>query len=276
MSPGADIPDLPRPWGRHSLEGDETLALRLGARDLWIRSEAREIRLLTGPDPRPGEALPPPIKSVPEPGSEWSRWVPPEGSGEVELRPALPDRSLVLKPESPFRLLPRAEARVYVRVPLWIQVQLRVEGMESGLKLAEVPTLSMSDSWWGDTVEGELVYWLPTTARRKMFEDLHLLHLAACPLHLSNRSGIELEVDKLVLRVAHLSLFLHDGHFWADETRVTYHGDAEGSTIEMTGVSPEEAQGGVRVSAPREPIVRGFRARTFSRLRSLSGLGGTG
>lgn len=276
MSSADHIAELPHPWGRHPLVEGETLALRLGARDLWVRSEQREIRLALGPDPRPGDPLPPPDQGGPTPDIEWSRWVPPEGSGALELHPALPDRSLVLKPENSFRLLPRAEARVYVRVPLSIRIQLQVEGAQGGIKLTEVPTLSMSDTWWGDKVDGELAYWLPTTARREMLPELHLLHLAACPLQLMNRSGVELEVEKLAFRVAHLSLFLHEGHFWADEARVTYHGEMEGSTVEMTGHSPEEAEGGALVCGPRDPIVRGFRARTFIRLRSMSGIGGDG
>jgi hypothetical protein len=235
--------------------------------EVWL---AHEHFLKPGEYDGAGHPSPPP---EPPEGVGWSRWATPDRSGDVALLPALPDRTVVLKPERSFRLMNGAGARVFVRVPLWIRVEL-VLGQTERVLLEEIPSLVMSDTWWGDFIEGELAYWLPTTARREMRPELHRLHLAACPLQLLNRSGTDLNVEKLALRVPHLSLFVHGGHFWADEARVTYQGDAEGSHIEMTGRSPAEAPGGIPVASPRRPVHRGLRARTFDRLRLLSGIGG--
>lgn len=267
------------PWGSRTLEPGRSIALRIGARDLWLRREGGEIWLahheesaLSGPssDPPPTE---PPSPELPE-DVEWARWATPGGEREILCRPALPDRTVVLKPERSFRLLNRAEARVFVRVPLWIRLELVPADEGELVLLDEIPSLAMSDTWWGDFLEGELAWWLPTTARREMRPELHLPHLAVCPLRLVNRSGSDLAVEKLAFRVPHLSLFVHDGHFWADQARVTYRGDAEGSQIDMDGRSPEEARGGVRVAQPRTALQKGFRARTFDRLKHLPGVGG--
>lgn len=290
---------LPHPWGVHRLPDDSTLALRLGARDLWLRRRKSEIQISErdrgrdsgdlgtwgyGSSPR-----------EPEPDAEWSRWATPGTEREVALRPILPDRPVVLEPEWPFRLLPGAEARVYVRVPLWIRIELLMDdeaasdaGMGTtdapahrplpaggrGLKLVDLPAIQMSDTWWGEFYQGELAYWLPTTARRAMSRSLFAPHLAVCPLLMRNRADYDLQVERLALRVEHLSLFVHDGQIWSDESRVLYQGGEEGSQIEMTGRPPEEAPGGVLVTGPRTPLQRGLRARTFDRLRALPGFGG--
>jgi hypothetical protein len=81
-------------------------------------------------------------------------------------------------------------------------------------------------------------------------------------------------VEKLAVRTSHLSLFVREGRIWSDESRVLYQGGEEGSQIQMTGRPPPEAQGAELVSGPRTPIQRGFRARTFDRLKALPGLGG--
>jgi hypothetical protein len=282
-SDGPTTASLPSPWGDHVLPEKDTLALRLGSHDLWFRWRDGEIRVCDqdrgagsgdlatwgfgSPDPEPPT------------DAEWSRWATPGGEREISLRPLLPERPVVLEPEWPFRLLPGAEARVFVRVPLWIRMDLvvRTPGDQENvrrLKLQETPAVLMSDTWWGELHAGELAYWLPTTARRAMAPRLFAPHAAACPLVLRNQADEDLRVEKLALRTSHLSLFVGEGRIWSDESRVLYQGGEEGSQIEMTGRPPSEAEAAELVSGPRTPVQRGFRARTFDRLRALPGLGG--
>lgn len=210
--------------------------------------------------------------------AEWTRWATPAGERDVLLRPTLPDRPLVLEPEWPFRLLPGAEARVFVRVPLWVRIEVRLGSGERGgsrsVKLTELPTVVMSDTWWGELHQGELAYWLPTTARRAMAPRLFAPHLGVCPLVMQNRADEDLQVEKVALRVDHLSLFASEGRIWSDESRVVYQGAEAGSRIDMTGKAPSEAGDADLVVGPRMPVQRGFTARTFDRLRALHGLGG--
>lgn len=264
---------LALPWGRHGLDAGETLTLEVGPLALWVRSTADEIWVAHAPGDwtRTGRRSSREAPSPPGP-EDWSRWPVAGGADEVSLSPVFPARPVVVEPEHSFRLLPRAEARVFVRVPLWARLTLP---SSDGRTLTEVPTVVLSDTWWGDPTEGELCYWLATTARREVPADVFAPHLAVCPLRLSNRSDDELPVGKIVLRVAHLSIFGEGDHLWADETRVRYRGVDEGSHVDVAGTRPREAGEAVEVAAPRQPPPsRGFRARTFSRLMGLSGLGG--
>jgi hypothetical protein len=203
------------------------------------------------------------------------RWVSPSGEATIILRPTFPDRLLVLDPESPFHLLPRAEARVFVRVPLWIRVELLLRDDSSrGLILGEFPSAVLSDTWWGDFMEGEVAYWIPTTARREIRSDHIAPHLAVCSLSIANRGETDLRVEKLALRSTQLSIFSRDSTLWSDTAQVTYRGDEEDTIVEVTGRPPQEARGGILVTQPRVPAQRGFRARSFGRLLSMSGMGG--
>ncbi len=209
------------------------------------------------------------------PGSAaWSRWAPKEDLDELLLQPILPNRPLVLAPEVPFTLLPGARARVYVRVPLTVRVQLHPR--DGGTVLQEISTLNLSDTWWGDFVEGELSYWLHTTARRVLRPELLVPHLAICPLELVNESTKDLRVEKLTLRTAHLTLFCggdDTGGYWTDLTRVRYQGDAVESQIEVSGRAPDVAGEARIVLPPAEPQVKSFSARTFARLRGFPMVG---
>lgn len=265
-------PGLDAPWGIHELSSGESTSVEIGPLTLWARSRAGEIWLAhASGDWATADREPP--REPPSDEEGWVRWPVPEGTAGLRLSPVFPPRPLVVKPELSFRLLPRSGARIYVRVPLWARVE--ATGSREDVTLTEVPSVVLSDTWWGEFTEGELCYWLPTSARRDVGRDVFAPHQAVCPLDLSNRSENELEVEKIALRVAHLSIFRGEQGFWSDVTRVRYRGESEGSDIDVSGKSPgEAAEGTRRVVAPRTPLSRSFRGRTFSRLRTLSGLGG--
>lgn len=249
--------DAPSPWRTREIPTGETSTLPIGPLTLRLRRQGEELWIGTRPSPD-AEA---PERTLPESG--WTRWALPSGQETaIHLSPGLPDRLLVVKPQVPFHLAPGADARVYVRVPIWVQLRL---GDRGGPLLGEFPTLLMSDTWWGDMVDGSLGYWLETSARRSLTRDLLEPHLAVCAMDLSNRSKEPLPVEKIALRVIHLSVFGADEGLWCEEVRVRYQGGDE-SHVEMTGKSPMEADHAVLLTPPRIPADRGLRARTFARL----------
>ncbi len=250
-------------WGKYRIPGGEDLSFQVGALRIFIRKEKDEIRIAHIRSPE-GEPRPTP----PAEKNDWVRWGASGSSEEVEILPLFPDRPLVLQPENPFRLLPDARARIFVRVPLWVQV--KVPGAKGGV-LLEIPTLTLSDTWWGGLQDGELAYWLAIHARRAATSDIFLADRILCPLSLVNRATEELPVEKLLLRVAHLGVYRGHGSLWSDEIHVRYRGEEEGSDLEMTGRPPAEAPAAPRLTPPRVPGTKGFTALTFSRLRALPG-----
>lgn len=264
-------PDLPAPWGTHALPEDGELeTITCGPCVLWTKRRGDEVWLAHAS----GNWIESEVgRTDPEAsdGADWTRWPMADRPETIRLSPVFPPRIMVIKPEASFQLLPRASARIFVRVPLWVAVSV---GESNGNRLTEVPTVGLSDTWWGEVNEGELAYWLPTTARRQVDSTVVGEHQAICPLDLSNRSDEKLEVEKVALRVNHLSLFLGRDHLWSDVTRVRHQGAQEGSEIEVTGRGPREAGEVRKVAEPRTSISRTLRVRTFSRLRTLSGMGG--
>lgn len=278
------VPDSERPppdafpWGEHLLPTEGATHVRVGPLDVWIRRAGEEV-LLTHAESGAAERLFP--EEAGSPGSEadadvpgadtvWSRWAVDGEPRALRFEPAFPDRPLVAQPEASFRLVQGAGARIYIRVPL--HVRIRLPG-DDGAVLAEVPTVTLSNTWFGDFTDGELCYWLPTTARRSLSGGLFAPHLAACPVQLVNRSGEVLEVAKLSLRVGYLTVFDDGGRLWSDETRVRYVAEEAGSRLEVGGKPPREAPEARRAGAPRDPFPVGLTAKTFHRLRTLSPFG---
>lgn len=238
------------------------MAVAFGPLESTLRREGDELWMRT-------VGLEPPDPSTE--GSGWSRWALPAGDdGRIHLAPALPDRLVVVKPQASFQLIPGATARIYVRVPVHVMVR---HGGPDGSLLAEFPSVRMSDTWWGDVEDGILGYWLSTHARRAITPDLVEPHLAICTLTLSNRSRETLPVEKIALRVSHLSIFATGEGLWCDEVQVTWSG-GDDSAIDMSGEVPAEARNARLLVPPRLPVERGIRARTFARFLGLSGFAG--
>lgn len=250
------------PWGSLDLPHGRTVQLDVGTLHLEVKRTPTEAWV------RPSR--PHADREVPE--EEWRRWSLPEDAG-LELRPAVPDRLLVVAHEYPFRLPAHRRARVYVRVPLFAQMVARSPEIGE-IVIADEPGIVLSDTWWGTWQEGELAYWLSTTARAQVTDDLFVPHAAMCPIHLENVSAEALPVDRFAVRAQHLSLFGHGRRIWTDDVRVRYQAAAEGSEIRFGGGAPEEAPDARMLAGPRIPLRRGLQARTFDRLRALSMLGG--
>lgn len=253
MSPSNEI------WGPLPLVAGESLQRSLGELQLHVRREADEVWVGTAGD---GEILA---------DADWTRWsVATDDS--LELKATLPDRPIVVSPELPFFLPPEGAARVFVRIPLFARL-VRVDGEGRYSSLGEFPTLVLSDTWWGGFTEGVLAYWMTTQARRTVDPELLEPLLAICPVSLRNGSDQPLPVDRIAIRVSHLTLFGRENAVWTDEVKVHYHGLNESSELRYTGHVPEDAGELDRLCDPREEPTRGLRGKTFGRFRTLSGWG---
>lgn len=252
-------------WGLHRAGAHVPSTVRIGS--LWIASQLRgdEIWLAHG-----RLAAGEPVPEIPGDAGEWSRWAAPGRTGELDIGPLPPDRPLVLRPEKPFHLLPGASARIYVRVPVWVQV--RVAGA-TGPLLYEIPSMVLSDTWWGTFTEGELCYWLPINARRTAPQETILPDRIVCPVELLNQAKEDLPVEKILLPSQHLTVFAGQECLWSDEVKVRHRGDEGGSVVEMTGRPPAEAGDARLLASPRTTAARSFTARTFARIRGFPGLG---
>jgi hypothetical protein len=246
----------------------ETQRLDVGPLTVWFRAEDGEL-WITHARAADGEEAHRSLAA----DAPWSRWALQEGHRHLHISPVFPDRPLVVKPEHAFTLMRRASARIYMRVPIWVRVDVMDRPGGRRVLLTEIPTVLLSETWWGDIRDGELAYWLTTKGRRQLVPDLPDAHQVVSAVQLDNLSEDDLQVEKLSLRVDHLSVYEKDGWLWAEEVRVEYHGEDEGTEIHMDDHPPVEAAGAREIS-PARVQGRSFKARTFARLRALSGWGG--
>ncbi len=255
-------------WGEFTFSEEEAHFWRLGSLKLWCRFTEKEIQIVYEHDKK--NILSDKTVENPPDDNKWSRWSFNEKHSTIELSPIFPDRPVVVKPESPFRIARGNEARIYIRVPLWVRVSVK---LKSKVPLVDIPTVILSNTWFGTFFEGEPCYWISTGARREIEPDATRPYLAISPNQLVNKSTEDLQVEKICLRVENLSLYSDGTQLWSDEMNVLYKGGSEVTQLRTGGGPPAEAAEAALLTPPRNPLKKGLTAKTFASIKDLPGLG---
>lgn len=256
-------------WSEYPLTAGKTLFWHLGELYLWCRALDSEICVAHRYDGNNSTDGNPDPEVVP-PDVTWLRWPIKQQPERVRLKPLAPDRAVVVAAEHPFSLNQGDQARVFLRLPLWVGL---FTALPQERQLIELPMVRLSNTWFGGYTGGELCYWISSGLRNEIEPDPARPYLAICPLVIINRSSETLPVEKLCLRVKWLSLFEQGGQLWTDEMRIQFRGSYDQTEIRVTGKPPSLAKEARLVSGPRETMKANLSIKTFSNLKGLPGLG---
>ncbi|MDQ2076996.1 DUF432 domain-containing protein [Marinimicrobium sp. ABcell2] len=174
------------------------------------------------------------------------------------LTPLLLDRAIVVKTAHPVKVPPGENVTFYIGSPVAINIHLE----QSPAALMEIPTLRLSDTWFGPTTQvGELCYAAKTQARNSRSEVPLRPHRAVTPVTISNQSEELLAIDKLSIPVPHLAVYgQSNGTLWTSPVSLKHtHGDQ--LAILEVGASPAGAE---ILSPAREPLQKGGLVRAFT------------
>lgn len=253
-------------WGEYEIPLNKTISWSIGDLNIWCIQEVNELKIAYQHLCVKKRKS---VLNIPE-DINWNRWALSDKETKIRITPVMPDRPVVVEPENHFRLVIGMAAKIYIRVPIW--VKLTAINRKS-IDLIEIPSVILSNTWFGSFYEGELCYWISSGARRHVEPSLDRPYLAIIPVQLINKSEEEFLVEKLCIRVSNLSLFYSDNQLWTDEMKLIYKGNHSVSEIQVGGKSPEESSGGDLISVPRKPLKKAFAAQSFASLKDLPGLG---
>ena len=250
-------------WSEYDIPGENPEVWDFGPLRLWCKTLLGEMWLVWQicEEDRPCD---PPESSV------WCRWALKDTYSKIRFSPIFPDKPVVVKPESSFILTPRTQAKVFVRCPLWVKIELV---KNKSIIIEEIPIYTLSKTWFGSFTDGDICYWISSGTRREIENDPSREFFSICPIFITNGSDEELVVEKICLRVGGLSIYDDGGQLWSDLTSVTFKGSNSSSQIKYVGKPPVEAPDAKLVSLPRNPVRRNLFAGTFNSLKEISGLG---
>ncbi|MEF8795466.1 MAG: hypothetical protein V5A48_03365 [Salinivenus sp.] len=272
-------------WGPASLDLHTGGEWHVGPTTLWVYRSSHDWRVVVRPSTDPAAADPMAQRSgatLPVADDAMSavleadddaltthRFSAQDTDESVALRPALADRAVVTRPEHPLSVLPDEAVTLYLSTPLWVRVEL----VESGRRLTEIPSHRMSDTWFGpSTREGTLCYATRTAGRLHLDRLPRRLHRALTPLTVQNRTAEPLALERIQLPVPHLSLYVTvDDAIWTDPVTMTHRTKGEGAAVQIREGPPSEHPEAEPIQAPREDTRQGLFTSTFSAVGALFG-----
>ncbi len=255
-------------WRPLALEPERRYRSRVGPLTVWLKRVDGELYVASAL--QAGETDVQPLCREEEAGPEppWIRFVVETDSDLVRLRPVMPDRPVVVRPQYPLKMQGGSRALFFVKVPVWVRLQA---GQSDPPPLCELPTVVLSNTWFGTPSDGELCYALKTKARRTLEEAPPDAFQVVCPVSVRNQTSVDLDFRRLCLRVVHLGVYLGSAGLWANTVEVVYRGEEQASQIEITGKLIEAAGDAELVAEPRQPSSRSLLRKSFSFLKSLTG-----
>lgn len=223
-------------WTNHSFRDGQTARFKLGPLTAWIRHLKDEWQVCTEYDEDHDDRDACDVTfdvDVPAEG-DWQRWI---GGVTRRLRliPAMPDRPVIVRPAARFAISPGATGTFYVRIPVWI----RLVAGEKEIPLAEIPSILLSNSWFGAPDSGDFCYSLRTTARRDLDAGDLQPFRARCAMHVANKSDSdELNIQRLCVHARSLAVYEHQGRLHTNSINVEYLGEAELPSVEHLSEPP--------------------------------------
>lgn len=246
-------------WGKVQLTEGEVHYFKIGDLHLWGTYSNQEVWLASAYSSELSNNF---SEEHPPDDVSWSRWATRNNANKIEIQPVFPDLSLVVNSEYALKVSPDTQIQIFARIPIWI----RISTAENDYKLTELPTVLLSRTWFGTFTEGELCYHATTKARRTLSGIDKKPYLVSCPITISNKSATVLDFEYFCFRVERLGMYQYEGEFWADETKIIFHGEDSNSDVIMTGKLPPGIKSEQAVAKPRQKIQKSLATRTFKRL----------
>ncbi|MDT8429126.1 MAG: hypothetical protein RQ757_10215 [Pseudomonadales bacterium] len=177
------------------------------------------------------------------------RYVFKETVSTFSIIPLLADRAVVSRPLSPIILMPGSKATIHISTPLWLSLQI------GGSRVLELPTVQLSDTWFGNkTGIGELCYSDTTRARLDARDQENLYYKAVTAILFKNNNEKQMPLDRINVPVPLLALFRQveaKPRFLTTAITATLQSGDDSIRIQLG--SGQEHEAGELVSPARKP-----------------------
>jgi hypothetical protein len=255
-------------WNEWDLAPKQTAVWTFPERRIYVERIEQEWHVLAVPGATgAGEASRAIIERSKKPASsEWRHYLSRE-SGPVHPQPVLPDRGIVVKPDRSLTLLAGESSQFFLEIPVWLRMNA---GSDRQVRVFEEPLAVLSNTWFGDPVNGELCYVLATRLHQSMSSMGPSVGRAVCPMAVTNDSATDLAFERICLHVQNLAVFRGAERLWTNSLSVLFRGADQASNIQVSAVPPEFEPDLVPAALARQPAESWDIRRTFSRIREFA------
>uniref|UniRef100_UPI003216D4A6 DUF432 domain-containing protein n=1 Tax=uncultured Draconibacterium sp. TaxID=1573823 RepID=UPI003216D4A6 len=189
-------------------------------------------------------------------------------ANEITIIPALPDRTLILKPKTNLSILPATTFKFYVYLPATFQIYAGTVKPDN--KIFEQTIENLSSTWFGDPNEGELCYALYTSFDTLINDEKKGTEFVICPVEITNNSKETLEVKRLAVRCVHLNIYANNELMISNKVKIKYNGFDTLSDIQFAKSATTSIPNLKQIAAARIPENNTILKRSFQLIRHIT------
>ncbi len=197
------------------------------------------------------------------PDPVWTRY-PVQGDNlKIRINPFFPSEPFLVKPDNLIIMRAGSVSKVYVRLPLWIYVEIL---SDKPIEITSEPSVKLSKTWLGSFTEGELCFSIGSSTKNIHLPDPERNNMAICPVNIINASNTDRIIKKICLRSKYLSLYHKDSQLYTDRMDIKFRSADQESLIDVEGKAPEEAADAILVKNPAEGGGKNLISKSFHTL----------
>jgi len=187
---------------------------------------------------------------------------------EMHILPALPDRTLVLKPKTNLSVLPFTTFKFFVYLP--ITFQLYAGSVKAENMVFERELKHLSSTWFGEPNDGELCYALYTSFDTEINPEKKGNDFVICPIEIANNSKEILEIKRLAVRAIHLNIYGNGNIMISNKVKIKYNGYETLSDVQFTKSATSSIPNLKQVAQARVPEGHAIFKRSFQLIRHIT------
>ncbi|HKJ40633.1 MAG TPA: DUF432 domain-containing protein [Sunxiuqinia sp.] len=184
------------------------------------------------------------------------------GRSEIlHLLPSLPVKPVVLRNNKTIRIMSKQSVKLYLAIP--INVQLLYGQPDQEHVITEMALESLSNTWFGETDGGEAAFSVGQRVAMNP-DDLKLTNFEAiCPVKITNTSNHLLELERLIIRVENMALYLKNDQLIASKVNIEFKGPEQISNLAFSTDNKIHGENPVLVAKSRNSGTKSILGKSF-------------
>ncbi|TYB31428.1 MAG: hypothetical protein FXF47_03690 [Candidatus Mcinerneyibacterium aminivorans] len=198
-------------WDKYNLKNNKYYFFKIGYLNLWIHKKDEEWFIGYKYDTEHHYNF---LKDVKKPENiEWNQYLVSNTESNIEIKPSLPDKPLLINSKYDLYILPKSENIYFTDIPAFITINL-VSTNES-IELLSIPTKILSKTWVGNpSSENGVVSYSLTSKLYKTYEESRNNPVSiVVPLKIQNNSLTPFNFTALNIENRFLSIFQKENTF---------------------------------------------------------------
>lgn len=189
-------------------------------------------------------------------------------SNNLFIQPALPPKAIVLRNRTKIVIRAHQSLRIYLAVPLY--VQLYYSQINADHLLTEFETQRLTDTWFGEPDMGIAAFSVGSRFALNMEELNASSHEVIVPVNIYNNSTQLLDMQRLLIRVELMNLYKVNNQFISEMGTVEFKGPGQHSHINFSTEKTIHGTNPQPIAKARQTWNRNILGHSFHFIRQMA------